>query len=45
MLNRLCWSAGAFGVSISILENAWTAHGASKFDQKDMIALNNAVHI
>ena len=44
-MNRFFWSAGCFGVSLSVLENAWTAHGATRFNQKDMIALNNAVHI
>ena len=44
-MNRLCWSAGCAGVSLSVLENAWTAHGANKFNEKDMIAFNNAVRI
>jgi len=45
MMNRLCWGAGCSGVALSVLENAWTAHGMSKYSEKDKVALNNAVHI
>ena len=44
-MNRLLWSTGTAGIALSVAENAWTAHGASRFGPKDMIALNNAVHI
>ena len=43
--NRLIWSLGISGVSISILENAFTAHSQTKYNEKDKIALNNAVHV
>ena len=44
-MNRICWILGTGGVALSVAENAWTAHGASRFGPKDMVALNNAVHI
>ena len=44
-MNRFLWASGTAGIALSVAENAWTAHGASKYSPKDMIALNNAVHI
>ena len=44
-MNRALWMAGTGGVALSVLENAWTAHGISEYTEKDKVALNNAVHI
>merc|ERR1712146_579498 len=43
--DRIIWTMGSLGVCVSVLENAWTAHSRMKFDEKDRVALNNAVHI
>ena len=45
MANRFYWSIGSLFVSLSVLENAYTAHTRNVYDEKDKVALDNAVRI
>ena len=42
---RLWWALGSLGVATSVVENAYTAHTKMNLNEKDKIALDNAVHI
>lgn len=45
MAHRFYWSMGALFTSLGVLENAYTAHTRTAYNEKDKVALDNAVRI